>query len=80
MEPPEARALIAADARAAIKHYGGEVDIRTPALMRGKPVKVDKVHLVYDSDPKRINDETRKALGSLMGGVADETGVEVRFE
>jgi hypothetical protein len=77
----EARAQLMADARDATKHYGGEIDIRTPGLgMRGKPVKVDKVHLVYDGDFRPLDPKAWGTLQNLVKGVAGETGVEVRFE
>ena len=63
------------------RYYGGEVDIRTPALgMRGKPVKVDKVHLVYDGDGNLLDVKTRKVLEELFRRLTKETGVEVRIE
>jgi hypothetical protein len=48
--------------------------------MRGKPVKVDKVHLVYDGDGNLVEQETRKALEVLFRRLTKETGVQVRIE
>ena len=81
MQPAEMRDQVAADAQAAQRYYGGEVDIRTPALgMRGKPVKVDQVHLVYDGDGNLIDLKVRQVLEKLFQDITKETGVEVRIE
>ena len=81
MNVDEMRAVIEADAHNATKYYGGEVDIRTPVLgMRGKPVKVDRVHLVYDRDFRLVNPGAENVLRELMKDAVTRTGVEVRFE
>ena len=81
MNQEQVEALLAADARNALKYYGGELDIRTPALgLRGRPVKVDKVHLRYDADPRLWEEETLQNLLSKLDALSEETGVEVRFE
>jgi len=77
----EARALIRAHARDAVRYYGGELDIRTPEVgMRGERVKVTKAHLVYDAEFMPSTKEAREALLQMMKDVGAETGVEVRFE
>jgi len=76
MKAEDVRELMKGDAREAMRYYGGVLDIRTPGLgLRGQPVTVSKVHLVYDAKLKPESD-----LQSIFEGVAAETGVEVRFE
>ncbi|HLL53075.1 MAG TPA: hypothetical protein VK447_05980, partial [Myxococcaceae bacterium] len=81
MNQSESMGQIRLDVRDATKYYGGEVDIRTPVLgMRGKPVKVDRVHLVYDRDFRLVNPGAENVLRELMKDAVTRTGVEVRFE
>jgi hypothetical protein len=79
MTEREVEKQMAMDARDAMRFYGGTLDVRTPGLdLRGRPVTVTKVHLVYDATFKpRVVD---RVLEQILEGTASKTGVEVRFE
>ncbi|HLL55086.1 MAG TPA: hypothetical protein VK447_16135, partial [Myxococcaceae bacterium] len=79
MEPGEWQESLRADARDAMRYYGGVLDIRTPSLgLRGQPATVAKVHLVYDARLRPVIDA--EALKPFLDFVAKQAGVEVRFE
>ncbi len=72
-------AQMVADASEALRYYGETLDIRRPTLkLRGKPVPVQRLRLVYDGKlkPENINtmrDAVRRAEKAVRG-------VEVLFE
>jgi hypothetical protein len=70
---------IRADSRYALESYGKVLDIRRPSLgLRGKPVQVQRVHLIYDGSLKPRNQSVLEAV--LDRVKEDVKGVEVWFE
>lgn len=71
------QAQIKADAAEAVRSYGGTLDIRRPSLnVRGQPMRVSKVHLVYDA---HFKPEGTKGLQDVIAALT-ELGVEVVFQ
>jgi len=80
MMPQEVQAQAMADARDAMRYYGGTLDLRTPSLgLRGTPLRVAKVHLVYDAG-FMPSDAKLPRLKNILNAVHNKTGVEVRIE
>ncbi|MGZ3460710.1 MAG: hypothetical protein ACXU86_19660, partial [Archangium sp.] len=72
-------AQMEADANEALRYYGGTLDIRRPALeLRGKPVPVQRVRLVYDGELKPKNAKVMTDTVTKVESIVK--GVEVLFE
>jgi len=82
IERKAVRPQIEADASDAHRYYGGNLDIRTPALRRldYKDVHVEKVYLIYDAEKGLLGQYRLDAFDQAMKAVADRYGVEVRFQ
>lgn len=76
----EWKAQIRADVTEAKQYYGGELEIRRPAIkeLYGQRVKVDKIHVVYDAKFKP--NVPPNDLKRLLEQILSDNGVEVHFE
>ncbi len=79
LERSELTAQMRADAGDALQYYGETVDIRRPGFkLRGMPVKVERVRLVYE---RKLAPVDTDLLSSAVRNVKEDVkGVEVLFQ
>ncbi len=70
-------AQMTADAREALRKYGGTLDIRRPGLE--SRAKVQRVRLIYEGGPLKPKNE-RELSEAMRGAESKVPGVEVLFQ